>query len=236
MKRPVGVIACDVVRGELERVIGGRDIPLMVMDYALHGTPKEMPGKINEAVSEMRKSGCAKISLAYGLCSNGTVGVKSDSELIIPRCHDCISMLFGSPARYMDVFLKYPGTYFFSDGWLRNGADPLSTVEQRYIPRLGEKKAFKGMSLEIANYKHFCLINNGVGDIRKFRERIQENCRVFNKEYMELDADLSYFEELVSGPYKKSDFLVFEPGEAVMNHLFYDSLSPAIEAAAEAKL
>jgi hypothetical protein len=210
----------------MERAINGRDIPMKVMDYALHATPKEMPGKLNDAVKEMEKRGCSRLALGYGLCSNGTVGVKADGELVVPRCHDCISMLLGSPARYMETFNKYPGTFFLSDGWFRNYGDPLTTVEKRYAPKMGEKKAMKGMSLEIANYKYICLINNGVGDIKLLRERAKENCLVFKKEYLELDADLSYFEALLDGPHVESDFLVLNPGEEVQDHRFYQPISP----------
>jgi hypothetical protein len=225
----LGVVTCDVVRSEIERVIGERDIPLKVMDYALHSTPKEMPAKLNIALQELMKQGCQRAALGYGLCSNGTVGVKTGGELIVPRCHDCISMLLGSPARYMDTFNRYPGTLFLSDGWVRNAGDPLSTVEQRYVPRLGEKRAFKGMSLEIANYKYICLINNGVGDYKFLKERALENCRAFHKEYMELEADLSFFQAMLDGPRKENDFLVLASGEEVMDHQFYTPITPVKE-------
>jgi hypothetical protein len=232
-KKDFGIVCCDVVRSEMERVVGERDIPLKVMDYALHATPKDMPGKLNSAVEELTLAGCSKVALGYGLCSNGTVGVKADAELIVPRCHDCISMLLGSPARYMETFNKCPGTFFLSDGWFRNGGDPLSTVEQRYAPKMGEKKAFKGMSLEIANYKYICLVNNGVGDIKHMRERAKENCLAFKKEYMELDADLSYFEAVLDGPYIDSDFLVLSPGEKVEDYRFYQPITPVKEIKSE---
>jgi hypothetical protein len=225
----LGVVACDVVKGELERVIGGRgDVELKFMDYALHATPKEMPGKLNDAVEEMRGRGCSRVALAYGLCSNGTAGVKAGCPLVMPRCHDCISMLLGSPARYMEVFTKLPGTYFLSDGWLRNGADPIATVETRYAPKMGEKRAWKGMAMEIANYKYCCLINNGVGDVKLLRERAMANCKAFNKEYIELDADLSYFEALLDGPHDPSGFLVMQPGEAIQDHQFYQPPNPVV--------
>jgi hypothetical protein len=61
------------------------------------------------------------------------------------------------------------------------------------------------------------------------RKRVKENCLAFNKEYLELDADLSYFEAMVDGPHKSSDFLVLEPGEEVMAHQFYSPITPARE-------
>ncbi|MDR2612312.1 MAG: DUF1638 domain-containing protein [Deltaproteobacteria bacterium] len=226
----LGLIACDVVKGEIEAVVDGRDIPLRVMEYALHERPKEMAAPLNRAAGELMDSGCERVGLCYGLCSNGTVGVHSRGWLTVPRCHDCISMLVGSPARYMRLFAENPGTYYITDGWIRNAGDPLSTVEKRYTPRMGEKRALKGMSLELANYRYICLINNGVGDIDLMRARTRENCRAFGKEYAEVEADLSYFRSFVDGPWPGDDFLVLGPGERVTEDLFYSS--PATLAAA----
>ncbi|MDR1166860.1 MAG: DUF1638 domain-containing protein [Deltaproteobacteria bacterium] len=221
MVRGMGVVACDVIKRELERVIGDRDIPLTILDYALHGTPKEMAGKINAAIAEAHANGVERVALGYGLCSNGVVGVESSQGLVIPRCHDCISLLLGSPARYYRMFNEYPGTYFLTDGWFRNNADPLSTVIHKYIPRLGEKKAFKGMNLELANYKYVCLVNNGIGDLKRLRALSLDNAKAFNKEFFEIEADLGYFEALISGQYPESDFIALGAREKVHDSYFY---------------
>jgi hypothetical protein len=221
----LGIIACDVIRQELEQAVDGRDVPMKFLQYALHETPKEMPGAIGAAVDEMLAGGCDRVALGYGLCSNGTVGVACGGTggLTIPRCHDCIAMLLGSPARYMRLFTENPGTMWYSDGWVRNCGDPMGTFETRYKPRLGEKKAYKGMCLEIANYTNFCFINNGVGDIEDLRRRTRESAKFFGKEYREIEADLSYFKAFVDGPWPESDFLVLGPGDKVDESAFHES-------------
>ncbi|MDR1036343.1 MAG: DUF1638 domain-containing protein [Deltaproteobacteria bacterium] len=225
MGSDLGIVACDVVRGEIEMVLGGRNFPLKVLEFALHERPAEMPAAVNRAVEEMISlEGCGRVALGYGLCSNGTVGVSCPGgSLTVPRCHDCISMLLGSPARYMKFFAENPGTMWYTDGWIRNGADPLSFYENRYAPRMGAKKALKAMGLEIANYTAFCLINNGVGDIPYLRERVRESAKLFGKEYREVEADLGYFEVFVDGPWSGEDFLVLPVGEKVDASSFYAS-------------
>ncbi|MDR1082208.1 MAG: DUF1638 domain-containing protein [Deltaproteobacteria bacterium] len=224
MEGRLGIVACDVVRDEMAMAIDGRDIPLKILEYALHEKPKEMPGAINRAVEEMTSSGgCQKVALGYGLCSNGTVGVSCSGGLVMPRCHDCISMLLGSPARYMKLFSENPGTMWITDGWIRNGGDPMSTYELRYKPRMGERKAFKGMSMEIANYTNFCLINNGIGDQDELRRMTRESAKFFGKEFREVEADLSYFKAFVEGPWGEDDFLLLGPGDKVDESFFYKS-------------
>lgn len=216
----LAVVTCDIMRLEFETVIGDADIGLKVLEYALHDTPARMPGRIMKVVREAEREGAERIALGYGLCSKGTVGVQAEGGLVIPRCHDCIAMLIGSPERYKEIFYKYPA-FYLSAGWMRNEADPLTAVERKYIPRLGEKKAMRAMSLELANYKYVCYVDNGLGDRRAIKERALENCRVFNKEYLEIPAGLEYFERLIRGPHPREHFLTLGPGEPLSDEGFY---------------
>ena len=219
----MAVVACDIIRLELEAAAAGRDVLLRFLPYSLHSFPSEMSGKINEGVGEVVAEGAETLRLGYGLCSNGVVGVDTQgTPLIMPRCHDCIAMLLGSPKRYFEMFRKHKGTYFLTEGWIRNNADPLSSVEIKYIPRLGEKKAFRGMSLELANYKAFCFVDNGVGDRGKVKARTLENCKAFGKEYMEVESDIEYFKSLIDGPHAEDAFISLAGGEPILNDYFYN--------------
>ena len=49
------------------------------------------------------------VILAYGLCSNGVIGLRSRSlPVVVPRCDDCISLFLGSADRYRELFRKLP--------------------------------------------------------------------------------------------------------------------------------
>jgi hypothetical protein len=211
------VVACEVMRREFEAVIGGRDLPLYLADYALHSRPQEMAGRVMEKILLAQAQGAEHILLGYGRCSNGVLGVRAEGGLTMPRCHDCIAMLLGSPKRYHNIFYRYPGAYFLSAGWVEVYGDPLSTVEKKYAPRLGDKKALRGMQLELANYKYIIYINNGVGDAAALKERALENCRVFEKEYLEIEAGLEYFSALVDGPRRKGHFINLPPGQELQD-------------------
>jgi hypothetical protein len=183
-----------------------------------------MPEALNKAIEDIRGQGAERVALAYGLCCNGTTGVSCDKGLYIPRCHDCISMLLGSAKRYMEIFTGYPGTLFYTDGFLRNVGDLLTTLETKYIPRLGERLAWKGMRLEIANYKYLCFVDNGVGDREYMRERIKKCAEAFDKEYMELKADLDFFRRLIEGPRDEEEIVTLGPGEAIREDFFHENL------------
>ncbi|MDR1656002.1 MAG: DUF1638 domain-containing protein [Deltaproteobacteria bacterium] len=218
----LGIVACDVIRKELEAAAANRDVLLHFLPYSLHSTPSEMGNRIKEGIAAVKAMGAGPLALGYGLCSNGVVGVENDGPLVMPRCHDCIGMLLGSPKRYFEMFRQFPGTYFLTDGWIRNQADPLSSVEIKYTPRIGEKKAFRGMSLELANYKTFCFVNTGVGNLESIKARTKENCRIFGKEYLEVDSGIEYFRALVDGPHGEEEFISLSGGQKIISDYFYN--------------
>ncbi len=88
------------------------------LEYGLHDTPDKLRQELQKCIE--KSSQYDTLLLGYGLCSNGVAGLKSDKHrIIIPRVHDCISLLLGSRARYEDEFERHPGTFYLSNGWIK---------------------------------------------------------------------------------------------------------------------
>lgn len=216
----LAVVACGIFQRELERVIGGRDIDLRLLDQNLHRTPQLMAEQICANIQQARQDGAQRLALGYGMCSNGLVGVRAQCPLVIPRCHDCIALLVGSPARYDRLFREHPGTYYLSAGWLEVAKDPLSIMELEYVPAVGREDAMWAMSTELAHYTHICLLDNGLGDGERLQKRVRENCQVFGKRYLEMNCTLDYFRALIQGPHREADFISLSPNQAVTESMF----------------
>jgi len=224
------VIACAIMKTELEAVADGQSVDLYYLDQGLHNTPQLMPRLIQEKIDELAPLNHERICLGYGLCSNGILGVSGrNSPLTTPRCHDCIALFLGSGRRYRELFQKRPGTYYLTSGWIAGDGDPLGSVE-RHARRLGPKKAKRALELELANYTHFCFIDNGLGDRSALRARTLENCRAFRKEYMEVQGDLTYFRNLIApeAPEDPEAFITLSPGSALSEAMFYQVGEPGI--------
>ena len=87
---------------------------------------------IDEAEAQAEKYDA--IALGYGLCGNGLAGLEARSvPLVLPRAHDCITLLMGSRARFESYFQDHPGVYYRSAGWVERGADlePLARTADR---------------------------------------------------------------------------------------------------------
>lgn len=219
--RPV-IIACRVMEPELEAVRAGARTPEIVyLEQGLHRTPKKLPAMIQERIDQVA-SYATTIVLAYGLCSNGLVGVAARRQkLIVPRCHDCIGLFLGSPARYLEVFRDHPGTYYLTPGWVKENQDPLGTYRMEYLPKYGEETALWAIRESLKNYTHIALIDSGMHEIEALRRRARDNAAFFNMTYCEVAGDLAYFEKIVRGPYPSGEFLHLQPGETITQSLYF---------------
>lgn len=214
------IIACDVMRGELEAAAAGAAVQFHFLDQGLHRTPQKMAGLIQEKIDIISPT-IKRVVLAYGLCSKGICGVQSrHHELMVPRCHDCIALFFGSLDAYNKSFKSRPGTYYLTPGWVAAKKDPLGIIYYDYALKHGVETAMWCMQEELKHYTHIALINTGVGDIEKLRERAMENCAVLEKEYCEIQGSLDYFSSIIYGPYKEEKFIAFPRRTCVSEEMF----------------
>lgn len=215
------VVACEVMRAELEAVAQGKNVRFFFLDQGLHRTPDKMAPLIQEKIDSLPKS-VKRVALAYGLCSNGILGVKAaDRELVVPRCHDCVALLLGSQAAYREAFDSRPGTYYLTPGWVAAKKDPLGIIYDDYATRFDLETAFWVMEEELKHYTHIALINTGVGDIEALRARTRENCKCLKKEYVEIQGSLDYFSKLIDGRYNEDEFLTVPPGSELTQEMFF---------------
>ncbi|MDR3604691.1 MAG: DUF1638 domain-containing protein, partial [Syntrophaceae bacterium] len=105
------VIGCEVMKAELEMV--AQDVvQFHFLDQGLHRTPNKMATLIQHKIDLVGES-AKRVIIAYGLCSGGINGIRAGaSGLVVPRCHDCIALFFGSLEAYQEAFTSRPGTYY----------------------------------------------------------------------------------------------------------------------------
>ena len=71
------------------------------------------------------------ILLLFGLCGNATVGLQARrTPLVIPRAHDCCTILLGSRAKFTEHFGTAPSTPFSSAGYIERGNYFLRTSDE----------------------------------------------------------------------------------------------------------
>lgn len=221
-ENPRVVIACRVMETELDTLLppDNETVVVRYLDQNLHRTPEKMPGKIQAEIERVADF-AGQIVLGYGLCSNGIVGVKAlRQDVYIPRVHDCISLLMGSRTRYARAFRERPGAYYLTPGWVVREKDPIGMMEKEYAPKMGRETAEWGIREELKHYTHIVLINTGIGDIPRLRERAKKNAHFLNKEYDEVIGSTAFFQKILFGPYDETEFIRLRPGESARQKPF----------------
>jgi len=168
------------------------------------------------------------ILLGYGLCSNGVVGLCSQRyPLVIPRAHDCITMLLGSKERYDELFHSEPGTYWLSPGWVESERIP-GQQEHEYYLQLYTKKYNADLAQQMAQmgeewidgYKRLALIEwpeFADKDFAKTTKELSINSAEYSGlTYAEFVGDSTLVQDLLAGNWDDERFLVVPPGKTVV--------------------
>jgi hypothetical protein len=192
------------------------------------GLRQLIQGKI-DAVDAAGKAYDA-ILLLFGLCGNATAGLQArKTRLVIPRAHDCCTILLGSRARYAEHFAHAPSTPFSSAGYLERGSyflrtsdDGKTAVEagdayQELVAKFGEEDARfiwaemhpdhgdnKAVFIDLAQTSH-------LGYAEKFAAKAAEA----GKESVRLPGDIRLIEQLLQGNWPEQEYLVVPPGGTI---------------------
>jgi len=170
------------------------------------------------------------IVLLYGLCNNGVRGLHAPVPIVIPRAHDCITLLLGSRARYDEHFQANPGTFYRSPGWIERDGDPdanPASVTRRLgiirdyaalVEKYGKDNAdylMETMGNWFKNYRRLSLIDTGVGPYEEYRRICRDEAKEKNLTYEELAGDTVLIRKLLNGDWNEQDFLVLQPGQKI---------------------
>ena len=232
--RRFALIACEILQRELCLCVARSPgiVDLVLLPKGLHdqGKPR-MSARLQEAIDAVDAGRHEAILLGYGLCNNGIEGLRARLPLVVPRAHDCITLLLGSKERYAAYFDGHPGTYFKSPGWIERsggelapGADNIPTQlglswdREALVAKYGEEKAaflMETMAGWTKTYSTMAYIDTGVGDAASLKARTREEAARLGWTYEELPGSLALLQRLVDGAWDPKDFLVVPPGQTI---------------------
>ncbi|MDH7600604.1 MAG: DUF1638 domain-containing protein [Armatimonadota bacterium] len=230
----IKIIACEVFARELmfAAAVSPQIVDLTLMPFGLHDTPEELRKELQKEVDATPYERYDYVALGYGLCSRGTVGIRAGKiPLVIPRAHDCITLLLGSRARYSKEFSQHPGTYYYSPGWIERKTGEVQqgiiddAYEKRaqerfeeYARKYGEDNArflIQQESLWMKHYTRAAFIDTGLGNIEAYREFTKNLASERGWEYVEIRGDTCLLTRLASGDWNEKEFLIVRPGSSI---------------------
>lgn len=143
--------------------------------------------------------------------------------MVIPRAHDCITLLLGSKEKYKTIFEKNPGTYWFSSGWIERAWQPselkYKVLLEEYTQKYGEENAEFLMEMEQSWMKEYknaafiawdCLKNN-----EYYADFTKKSAEFFNWDYLEIKGSCSLLQNILNGEFKDNEVLIVPPGSTV---------------------
>jgi hypothetical protein len=222
------IIACETLRDEYTQVAA--DVEVEFVKGLLHDYPEKLRAELNERIAAT--PGRRTILLGYGRCSNGTAGLRAGPHrLILPAVDDCIALLLGSRRRYLEEFRAFPGTYYYTRGWVDYIDDPYREY-LKMIPRYGEEKAQRIARLILANYSRVALVDTGTYPLERYEPYVDSVAAFYGLPKHMLQGSLRLFEKLVRGPHD-AEFIVVEPGGVLDEALFWELPSEPAQCPAE---
>ncbi len=239
-------IVCDVMRGELQNLkkeLPEDNLDLIFLEQHLHDKPNRMRDRLQEEIDKIDNK-YENIILAYGLCSNGVVGLKSDKhKIIIPKIDDCISLFLGSREKYVEQFKKDPATYYLCRGWIEYGSDPyraylLNTGQEDKIPAewIGNKERYGIRKVDqetskylivqmMRNYNRVLLIDNN--DLEEkhrnyAREMVDFLTRILGKKIrlVEIKGSSRLLKKLFQNKWHEDEFILKARSEQISQNDF----------------
>ncbi len=227
------LIACEILFREFCQCVTDCEniIDIVFMPKGLHDMGEaKMVSILQQEIDKVKASDYDAILLGYALCNNGIRGLNATIPMVVARAHDCITLLMGSKEKYNDYFVKNPGTYFKSPGWIERGEGCLqndqsipsqmgiSSSYEGYVELYGEENAKYFMETIGDWYKHykkFTFIDTNVGNIKVYKEQTKKEAEKNGWEYEEVPGDIILLKKLIDGDWNSKEFLLVPAGSNI---------------------
>jgi hypothetical protein len=223
------LIGCGLLIRELSDAITHSPhlVDARYLPAALHDSgAKLMRQRLQQEIDSIDCSSYDAIVLGYGLCGTGLAGVTAPAiPLVLPRAHDCITLLMGSREEYAAYFNANSGVYFRSVAWIERAVEMhdqvhsggLSQDRDALIAQYGEEAGqylYEEATRYRQSYSKLTYIRTGSEFDDHFAEKARVEACDRNWTFEELAGELTLFRRLLAGDWE-SDFLVVRPGHVI---------------------
>lgn len=188
---------------------------------------KKMRARVQQAIDGAEGGGYDAVLLCYALCGGGLAGVVArDTRLVLPRGHDCITLLMGGRDQYSDCFTHNSGVFYRTTGWLEHGDEmteqylgqadegDLDTLIERYGEDAG-RYLYEELTAYRRLYTGLTFISSGLEPDGSFLASARQEAATKGWTFSCIEGDLRLFKRLLAGDWA-DDFLVVPPGHKIV--------------------
>jgi hypothetical protein len=243
------LIACEVFTREVCACLAHTPhvIDMEFTPVSSHDRPETMRKLLQEKIDAI--DACTDreydaILLCLGLCGNATAGlVCRSTRLVMPRAHDCATILLGSKALFRKHFEHMPSQPFTSRGHIeRNRECDVRTMwtkdamaqKTEYAQRYGEDNAaaiYDVMNPHYAGNRDRKVVYIDIAQTRSGEciAAAREKAAKDNAEFMLLSGDVGLIRNLMSGTWYPGDFLVVKPGLTIAGEYDWEKIVTSVQ-------
>ncbi len=222
----LAVITCAVMEIEVGHFAKGLGhvVHVEMLPQGLHNEPDKLRRELQSAVDRVEaRDNVRAIALVYGLCSRGVEGVTTRRcPFVIPRAHDCITLLLGDAGRYAAYVREHPGTYWYSPGWNKHHVPPgkkrYDLLLGKYREQYGDENAEYLMETEqnwFKTYDRATYVEMGVGATPEDVKFTQDCADWLKWSFDHQRGDPGLLRDLLAGKWDSERFLVLQPGQTI---------------------
>ena len=213
-------------------------------DIASHDRPETMRKLLQDKIDAADSCGrdYDAVLLCIGLCGNATVGLTSRlTQLVIPRAHDCATILLGSKKLFKKHFQEMPSQPYSSRGHMEHNYEcdvrclwtkDALVQKAEYAKRYGEDNAaaiFDVMNPHVAHGAHGARSRVVYIDIAQTRSdeciaAAQDKATRDGADFVRLKGSLHLIRNLMSGNWYPEDFLVVKPGKTIAGEYDWETI------------
>jgi hypothetical protein len=211
-------------------------IDLQFAPIKLHVEPEKLRAGLQEIIdtTEASSEDYDAIVLGFGLCGNGTSGLKSEKfKMVIPRTHDCCALTLGSSEAFVENFEHRLSAEWSSHGFAERDDDGFADTDMHksmgydmsyadMVEKYGEENAqyvWETLHPVMPDMPHIYIEVDGFennGLFERFKEKAAEKdaengC---HKEIETLTGSMRLFTKLLDGDWD-DEFLIVEPGKEI---------------------
>ena len=235
------LISCNVFQRELAIALASTPnlIDPEFLELGLHERPDELRAAVQARIDQwsgpeaIAGSGGGRgraydaILLGYGLCGNGLAGIEArDIPLVIPRAHDCCTLLLGSRREFLARFGENLSAPWSSAGYAERGTSGFRSSDGGRSAGIG--RSYEDLVAEFgeenADYVWETLHPEAHDPILRFieipetaglghAETMRARARAEGREFLLIPGSMRLLRALVEGGWNAEDFLVIPPGQ-----------------------
>lgn len=193
-------------------------IDLSFLPRGLHSEPQtQMRTALRAEINAVDESRYDAILLGYAFCGGGVVGIETKSiPLIIPRAHDCFTLILGDRKRYRNYFCEHCGTYFQSYGWWERGQEItpcfVDINQEELTARFGEEGAnYLQEKMSLEHYSRLAYIATEIDPDAQAENAVVAHAKNRGWDYEKIAGDLGILRRLAFGEWNEKEFFILAP-------------------------